>query len=216
MKKLWTAGAFVLAMAVASSALAQDVAVSTATPAGGFKPFVVGGMMSMGMANIIGEANDTQDAKVRFAGGGSAYFDWYLMDMLALEGGLGFVGKGCRSGDGDDKTKLMLTYFEITLGAKLNIHNFRAGLFLVPAFGLSGKFKNDDNSADYKWDDMETRRANLGVKVGFGYAIPVGPIAIVPGLDWSMHLINDQKEGDSARAMNIMINAAVEWGFGSK
>jgi hypothetical protein len=214
MKKLLTAGTLILAMTVGTTAFAQEVAATTApTDAGGFHPFVVGGMISMGMAHSIG---DNGDAKPRFAGGGSAYFDYYLMEMLAVEGGVGFVGKGSRGSAGGVDYKTSLIYMDITLGAKLNIKGFRAGLFVVPTFGLSGKVKSGSHSTSFEWDNSHYRRANLGLKVGLGYAIPVGPIAIVPGLDWSIHLINDYNgPGDSAvRAMNLMFNAAVEFGFG--
>jgi hypothetical protein len=215
MKKLLAAGTLILAMAIGTTALAQEVAVGTTPPdpIGTYKPFVVGGMISMGMAHYIGDNND---GKPRFAGGGSAYFDWYLMEILALEGGVGFVGKGSRFEANGVDTKIRAIYMDIALGAKLNIKNFRAGLFVVPTFGLGGKIKVDSHSSDINWSG--TRRANLGLKVGLGYAIPVGPIAIVPGLDWSIHLINDYDgSGDGAfRAMNLMFNAAVEFGFGSK
>lgn len=213
MKKLLAATTLLFAMALAGSAFAQEVAVSTAPTDGGFKPMVVGGAISMGMAHSI---VDEGDPKPRFAGGGSAYFDFYLMEMLALEGNLGMVGKGCRVEVGDDDVKTKLIYMEIGLGAKLNIKGFRAALLVVPAIGLSGKYKTDNASQDVDWDRDNIRRFNLGLKVGLGYAIPVGPIAIVPGLDWSIHLLNDYDgPGDAkARAMNLMFNVGVEFGFG--
>ena len=57
-------------------------------------------------------------------------------------------------------------------------------------------------------------------RVTIGYAIPVGPIAIVPSLMWSIELINSAKDdlADDADAkihnMNLMGNVGVEFGFG--
>jgi hypothetical protein len=93
-------------------------------------------------------------------------------------------------------------------------------------FALSGKIKSkiDDHEDTHtvSGDDWDyTHRANIGLRVGLGYAIPVGPIAIVPGLSWSMHLINDIKGRPAddanckARAMNLMFNVGVEFGFGA-
>lgn len=235
MKKLLGAGAFVLAMVFTTSASAQEVAVTTApADGGGYNPFVVGGFMSMGMALAVGDMNGDAsgdlDQKPRFAGGGGAYFDFYLMPILALEGGIDFIGKGHRfkvdEGGIDATSWYRYVYMEIPLGAKLNIKGFQASLAVVLNFALSGKVKTktDDNETTdtVSGDDWDyTRRANIGLRVGLGYAIPVGPIAIVPGLSWSMHLLNDIKgepadDGNcKARAMNLMFNVGVEFGFGA-
>ena len=64
------------------------------------------------------------------------------------------------------------------------------------------------------WDDMSIRRVNMGPRIVLGYAIPLGPVSLVPGASWSMHVISEFKEGgDAARAMNIMFNVAGEFGF---
>lgn len=230
MKKLLAAGAFVLATAMASSVMAQEVAVGTPAGGGEFKPMVVGAYMSMGMALAVGDLNGDLpggdvDQKPRFAGGGGAYFDFYLMPILAVEGGIGFVGKGYRTKEDDVKSWMRFVYMEIPLGVKLNIKGFQAGLAVALNFALSGKSKSDidghETTSTWSGDDWDyTRRFNLGPKITLGYAIPIGPVALVPGLSWSMHLLNDVK-GDLAddadakgRAMNIMFNVGAEFGFG--
>jgi len=236
MKKIWTAGAFVLVMAVASTAAAQESAVSTVPPAdtGAFKPFVVGAFMSMGMALVVGDhvaeyqLGDNYDEKPRFAGGGGAYFDWYLMEILALEGGIGFIGKGYRVKDEimneEVKAWERLIAMEIPLGVKLNIKNFQIGVAVALDIALSGKrkTKSDSDNNTHTWGDDDwdnCRRFNLGPRVTLGYAIPIGPIALVPGLSWSMDLINWAKDEAAdadmkARGMNIMFNVGAEFGFG--
>jgi hypothetical protein len=225
MKKLLAAGTLILAMAIGTSAFAQEVAVGTAPPdaAGTYKPFVVGAYMGMGMAHSIG---DNGDAKPRFAGEGGAYFSWYFMEILAAEGGISFVGKGARIDEEvagvEIKARTKITYLEVPLGLKLNIKNFRAGVYVAIEGAIAGKTKvkepdeDSDTWSGHDWDN--TRRFNIAPKITLGYAIPVGPIAIVPGLSWSMHLLNDYDgPGDDAvRAMNLMFTAAVEFGFGSK
>jgi hypothetical protein len=219
-------------MTIGTSAFAQEVAVGTTPPdaAGTYKPFVVGGYMAMGMALTVGDIGGDAgnvDQKPRFAGGGGAYFDYYLMNIFALEGGIGFIGKGFRiKEDDDNKSWSRFIDMEIPLGVKLNIKNFRASFAVVMYFVLSGKTKTvlagHEDSDSYSGDDWDnTRRFNLGPKIALGYGIPVGPVVIVPGLFWSMDLINGFKDeaadaGCKARGMNLMFTAAVEFGFGSK
>jgi hypothetical protein len=84
-----------------------------------------------------------------------------------------------------------------------------------------------------KWDGDDWdhfRRFNFGLKLVLGYAIPIGPVSLVPGFCWSMHLINEYKDipdeeeatqvggsrisyYDQARAINFMFRVAGEFGF---
>lgn len=238
MKKLLGAGAFVLAMAFATSASAQEIQVGTPAGGGGYKPFVVGAYMGMGMAHSIIKHDDIdtedlmegiygidQKPKPRFAGAGGAYFDFYLMEILALEGGIGFVGKGFRLKEDDARYWERMIYMEIPLGAKLNIKGFQVGLAVAIYFALSAKtkYKDDDNEVTADWNDDawdDYKRFNLGPKLTLGYAIPVGPVAIVPGLNWSIELIDNAK-GDMEdaevreRNWNLFFTVGVEFGFGA-
>lgn len=224
MKKLTLVVAVLAVTLFAVNASAQEVSVGTDAP-GSYKKFVVGGYMGLGMATFVG---DVDDAKMRFAGEGEAYFDFYLMPILALEAGLGFVGTGYRlldkDFDPDLKVRYSLINMEIPLGAKLNIHNFQISLMMVMYFILSGKIKSEagSNESEHKlndddWDNV--RRFNIGPKITFGYAIPIGPVSLVPGVSWMMYLINVGKdlpgpmEDDQYRAMNIMFNIGAEFGF---
>jgi len=229
MKRLSMIGLALVAVLISSTASAQDAAVSTAPAPDGGKTMTIGAFINMGMAHMVG---DYDDAKMRFAGGFGAYFDFYITPMLALEAGLGIEGKGMRVEEGDWKSRQKVTYLEIPLGAKLNISNFQASLLFVLDFALAGKTKSEgdveglDVSAEVKWEDAQWdyyRRVNIGPKIVLGYAIPVGPISIVPGISWSLHLVNDYKDlddddfdennDDSIRAMNIMFRVGAEFGL---
>jgi hypothetical protein len=237
MRKLIAACALVLAMAIGSSAFAEEAeaaaAVDTAAASddgGAFQPFVLGAFISMGAALTVGDlGGDTP--KPRFAGSGGAYFDYYLNEMFALEGGLGFIGKGYRlaytDADGFDiKARQTFIDLEIPLGAKLNIKNFQASVAVAIDFVVSGKtrskFKDGNTTTETTsklsgndWNDI--RRFNIGPKVGLGYAIALGPVFLVPGLSWSMDLIDWTKPSDlKARGMNIMVVVGGEWGFGGE
>ena len=226
MRRFSIVGLALVAVLMCSTASAQDAAVSTVPAPDGGKTMAIGAFINMGMAHMVG---DNGDAKMRFAGGFGAYFDFYIIPMLALEAGLGIEGKGSRAEDEDSDFKVRdkITYLEIPLGAKLNISNFQASLLFVLNFALAGKTKSEgdfdglDISGEVKWnDDMwdHYRRVNIGPKIVLGYAIPVGPISIVPGISWSLHLLNEAKDmpddyDDSIRAMNIMFRVGAEFGL---
>jgi len=204
-----------------TGALAQEgVAVGTdPAPAGGYHEMVIGGQISMGMATVLTD-DDDDDSKPRFAGGGFAYFDYYVSEMLAIEAGLGFIGKGARYEEGDLKLWMKPIYMEIPLGVKLNIQNFRVGILFAFDIGIGGKFKGEfaghEEEDDIEWDeDGYPRNFNIAPKITLGYAIPVGPVDIVPGLDWAMNLLDDDDDDDDNwyRNMNLMFNVAVEFGF---
>ncbi len=247
MNRLSMVGLALVAVLMCSNASAQGAAVSTGGGTGGYSPFVVGAYMSMGIALAAGDGVpemwglDEDDEKARFAGGGGAYFDLYFSEMFALQAGIGFVGKGTR-GEGDIsifgqqvdyKIKYKLIYMEIPIAAKLNIHNFQATLGIAFWFALAGKTISEqgDDTTTHKWDGDDdwdrVRRVNLGPRITLGYAIPVGPVSIVPGITWMFHVINDLDEDEinddigpnsnrdfKARAMNIMFNVGAEFGFG--
>jgi hypothetical protein len=197
------------------AAAAQALAAGTEAPTG-YQLNVVGGYFGMGLAALVG---DNGDDEPRFAGGWGLYYDRYLTSMVALEAGLGMIGKGSRGDDRDDDdgyTRWKVLYLEIPLGVKLDIQNFQIGVAFVMNIGLSAKLKNrhDEYKSDDLWDDY--RRFNIGPKIRLGYAIPIGPIYLVPSIDWSMHLINEidlEHSNDKLRSMNLMFNAGVEFGF---
>jgi hypothetical protein len=189
------------------------------------KTMVVGAHGDVGMAHVVG--NDSDDKKVRFAGGGGAYIDFYLNPMLALEVGIGVVGKGysyrgpyvgsvyCGT------TTVRLIYMEIPLGAKLNIKNFQASLLFAPNFALWGKTTSDSNAcppSEHVWGDQQWgryRRFNFGPKIVLGYAIPIGPVSLVPGFYWSMNLLDNNYPASyhGPHATNYMFRVALEFGF---
>ena len=232
MKRLSLVGALLGSLALAATAQAK---VTYQVVGGGEqidelpKTMVVGAHGDLGMAYMVGRYvdRDLADKKVRFNGGGGAYFDFYLNSMLALEGGIDFVGKGYRErghyyvtdwNTYDTKT-VRLIYLEIPLGAKLNIKDFQASLLFTLNFALKGTTTLEEKSftpSKYEWgdDDWDNyRRFNIGPKIVLGYAIPIGPISLVPGFYWSIHLINDSKVYPAQYAMNFMFRVALEFGF---
>ncbi len=228
MKKASIVGLALATCLICSSASAQETAVLTVDVPDDGKTMAIGGYVTMGMAHEVG---DYDDAKFRFAGGGGAYFDFYLTPLLALEAGLGIVGKGTREEgtieemgyEADYETRLKFAYLTIPLGVMLNIKGLQIGAAWEIAFALTGKSKSEsgDTETEHKWDgdDWDNfRRFNMGPRLRVGYAIPVGPISIVPGMYWSLHVLNEYKDmpdefDDSIRAMNIMFLVAVEFGL---
>jgi hypothetical protein len=244
MKTLWASGVMALVMAMSLSASAADDeettttakakakvdTASTETTEDESRPFVLGAYMGMGAALAIGNFNEGYledvffDSKIpRFAGEGGVYFNYYLNDIFALEAGLGFAGKGFILKLDSNKVRQTFIDLEIPIGAKLNINNFQVALAINLAIAVSGKtkskgeFENSTIEETTKWsgsDWNDTRRFNIGPKLNLGYAIPLGPVDLVPGLSWSMDLIDVAKPGDvSMRRMNIMLVVAGEFGF---
>jgi hypothetical protein len=49
-----------------------------------------------------------------------------------------------------------------------------------------------------------------------GWAIPIGPIAIVPGFAFNVHILDEvtvENANNSIRPLNIMFNIGVEFGL---
>jgi hypothetical protein len=207
--------------------------------------FVIGAQLGMGFewgarnpelkddmddaGSIFGLTLGEVTSSAGFSAGGWFLADYYVLDLLALEAGFGFLEKGAHYkseihtvvGTINGDLWLKMAYMEIPLGVKFNIHNFRISSLLLLNIALSGrtKVKNDDNTSEHHfndddWDDWQ--RFNLGLRFGVGYAIPVGPIVIVPGIDWSFHFIDEIKnddvfEDEEVRWMNFFFNVAVEF-----
>ncbi len=202
-----------------------------------FSPLVLGAQLGLGFqwsARNKDMKDLTDEGSVGFSAGGWLYVNYYLTEMLALHGGLGFVGKGSHyKGEEDVEGQAInyhiwhkLTYMEIPLGVKLNIKNIRLTALILLDFALTGKTKykgevsGEGIEHKHKWEDDDWdnhRRFNLGLRLGAGYAIPIGPIVLVPGIDWSTHFINEYKGDDMGDAailyMNFFFNVAVEYGF---
>jgi hypothetical protein len=211
----------------------------------GDKNMVVGGYLSTGLAMTAGDGYEQltgvsrNDRTAKFAVGGDAYFDYYFTPMFGIEAGLGFHNKGIRFSfeDTDEdleliRSRLSFVYMEIPVCFKFDIHHFQGTVGFSLFFALSGKqsskFDNDHKEEDkLNGSDWQYyHRVNFGPKLEFSYAIPVGPVFIVPGISWSIHLINDFNNDElhrdnriaddeelRARANILMANIGVEWGF---
>jgi hypothetical protein len=197
----------------------------------------LGGYVSMGTTTVLGDGYaelnqiNLEDKSLSFAAGGGLYIDYYFNSWFALDAGMGFVGQGLRYRGyvlGEKwRTRVRLVCMEIPISLKFNIdRRFQIAIGIALWVAVSGKETTHAADADVenKWTEdrhwAPYRRANVGPKVSFAYAIPVGPIHIVPGLSWMMHLINDFDNGDIPnngefvmREMNIMLHVGVEWFF---
>ncbi len=205
---------------------------------------VVGGYLSSGFAFVAGEGYEDlwnsiiinrNDRTAKFATGGGAYFDYYFTSMFGIEAGLEFLTKGIRFSDDDIRLKESLVYMGIPVCFKIDYRHFQAAVGLELFVALSGQTTVKDTDLDSvtktKWNDRDrwqyVHRVNFGPKIVLGYAVPVGPIYIVPSMSWSIHLINDLNNDEihrdnplipddeklNMRANNLMFNVGVEWGF---
>jgi hypothetical protein len=203
---------------------ADPAAATPAVPANesGFKPFVVGAFASMGIAHMIhiidGQKNNA--IKPRFAGGGSVYFNFYFIEVLALDIGIGLIGKGGRTADPGYEYRCSVLYMEVPLGLKLNIKGFQAGLALALNFALMGREKEVEDGSTTKttWsgDDWNGyRRFNIAPRILLGYAIPIGRIALVPSITVSGEILDNATDGMLQwYHVNFMFDVGVEFGFG--
>jgi hypothetical protein len=236
MKKLSIIGVLLISLLLSYGAAAEESSGAGASVAAGaaasqFSPLVAGAKVGLGFewAARNKDAKDAMDAadiknSAGFSGGGWLYVNYYLIPMLALQGGLGFVAKGTHfKGNqtvGFDHLWYKFAYMEFPLGAMLNIINIRITALLLIEVALTGKYKTKtggvittDKWGDSDWDNA--RRFNLGLRLGAGYAIPIGPVVLVPGVDWSTQFINvvDTPGDDAMRLMNFFFNVAVEYGL---
>jgi hypothetical protein len=211
--------------AFATAAAAQEAAVEPAAPAAPAPPadeysmHVIGATLSLGMATMLVE--NCSNCSIRFAGGGGAHYNLYLAKMFALHAGVSFTGRGLKASGltnttSNEEQKIKVIYLDVPLGIKLRFSIFQLALGVSLDFALSGKSENPDVDFNDQLWEFWARRFNVGAWIGFGWAIHAGPIDIVPGLAWNMHLLDEVTvEGatNSVRPMNIMFNLGVEFGL---
>jgi hypothetical protein len=228
------------AVAAASGGTAAAVSSSAVESAGGPKTFAVGLTFGLGIATITGDGwteymgIGSGDKKARFSFCGTGYFVYYFTPMIGLQAGLGFIGKGVR-GKGeiagtDFELKEKINYMEIPIALRLNVEYFQAAVGLAMDIALTGETKTDadDHVTTRTWNDDNWKyfhRFNLAPWIFAGAAIPAGPISVVPGISWSIHLINDLNKEEihkdsgieedhlKAHAMNFMFHVGAEFGF---
>lgn len=158
--------------------------------------------------------------------GSGIYFTYFANENTGAELGVGFVSKGILfklDGSNDNEHRLNLLYLEVPFGVKVDYNRFLVGIQVAFYMALKGTRYGDVETpfTDAEWDVH--RRFNFGPKISFGYAIEAGPIFVVPGLTWSMHILSDI-DSDSVsgggtynmRFVNLMFNIGVEWAFGRK
>jgi hypothetical protein len=224
----------VIVFSCASTASAQEeISAGVDVGEGGFLSSLRFGVhVGLGMADTVGDMDRImknavgEEATPRFTMGVGLSAQYFLLPMLALDVGIGFLGKGFLVQPGsDEKYYTKLTYMEIPLGVLLEIEGFQAGLALAINIALAGKevAKDGNTKVENKWagsDWDEYIRFNLAPKFMVGYAIPFdlafGKLFLIPGLDFSVHLI-DEYDGPSDkdysfRSWNMMfrIGAALQ------
>jgi hypothetical protein len=217
--------ATVVAMVVLAGIVAQP---PTANAFG--DRMVIGGYYTNGIAMVAGDGYeewrnfDRDNRTAKFSVGGGGYFDFFFTPYVGIEAGIGFLNKGIRFSHSGNSYKESIVYMEMPFMVKIDFRHFQAAFGFALSIALSGRSitKYDERKEIDRWDGNEwdyVHRANLGPKIALGYAIPVGPIFIVPGMSWTMHLINDLNNDDippdgtdyQARAVNLMFTVAVEW-----
>lgn len=214
--------ALALCLAMTTAAAAQDeevdpVAIDPVDD--GYSMHVVGATMNLGMAAMIVE--NCSNCSVRFAGGGNAHYNLYLARMFAIHAGIEFMGRGLKASGltnttSADEQKIKIIYMDIPIGIKLRFSAFQLALGVSLDFALVGKQENPDADFNDAMWDLWARRFNLGAWMSFGWAIHAGPIDIVPGFSWNMHIL-DEDTGNSAfgsvRPFNLMFDLGVEFGI---
>lgn len=214
--------ALALCLAMTTAAAAQEAPAEPADPvpeADGRSTHVIGASASLGMASMIVE--NCSNCSIRFAGGGGAHYNFYLTDIFGLHAGVGLMGRGLKASGIANQTdqeeqKIKILYLDVPLGIKLRFSSFQLALGVSLDFALSGKSVDPDY--DFRDRDWEfwARRFNLGAWIGLGWAIPVGPIAIVLGFGFNMHILDEvtaENANNSVRPLNIMANIGVEFGL---
>jgi len=219
--------ALTLCLAMTTAAAAQEAAAEPAAApapapapaADGYSTHVIGATVSLGMATMLVE--NCSNCSIRFAGGGGAHYNLYLAKVFALHAGVGFMGRGLKASGltnttSNEEQKIKVIYLDVPLGIKLRFGIFQLALGASLDFALSGKSKNPDVDFNDQLWKFWARRFNIGAWIGFGWAIHAGPIDIVPGFTWNMHLLDEvtlEGANNSVRPMNIMIDLGVEFGL---
>ncbi len=171
--------------------------------------------------NRVHFQENCSNCSIRFAGGGGAHYNLYLADVFGLHAGIAFTGRGLKASGlanqtNQDEQKIKVLYLDVPLGIKLRFSSFQLALGVSLDFALTGKSENPDHDfTDQEWE-FWARRFNLGAWIGFGWAIHAGPIDIVPGFSWDMHMLDEvtaENANNSVRPMNIMIDLGVEFGL---
>jgi hypothetical protein len=190
-----------------------------------YRPVTLGARADMGMAHAF-YGRDSTEIRPRFAGGGGAYVDFRPAPAFAIDLGVDLIGKGYMPDDGAYRVRLL--FLEIPLGVKLFSERFAVGLALGADVGLYNQKKP---VGDGPHDDVYVRtnewgeysRFNLSPRATIGYAIPAGRLAIVPGLAWSIELLDEARGGLagggyhdwSLHEMNLMATIGLELGAGA-
>jgi hypothetical protein len=227
MKRITGVVTMLLVLSVALPAVALETGHATENK-------VVGGYLSLGIGMAAGDGIEgldpliaRNDRTAKFVSGGLAYFDYYFTAMIGIEGGLGFQTKGLRYRlDNDWVRRFRVLYMEFPISFKLDFRHFQFTVGFALSVALAGLTSTDDNGDAVleRWNNNEWdifHRVNFGPRLTFSYAIPVGPVFIVPGISWMIHFINDLNNDEinnpneefRSRFMNLMFNAGVEWGF---
>jgi hypothetical protein len=157
-------------------------------------------------------------AKVGFQIGGTAEFE--ITEMFSFETGLFLSTMGYKYDGlmGDYTTNLLYLNVPLTGKARYELDNINLyGLFgPYIGLGLSGKYKNDDDSEDVKWGsgDSDTfKRFDFGWIIGAGVEYK----AFLAGLSYNLGLANIAAQTDGGnKAKNRVFAITFGYRFGQK
>ena len=186
-------------------------------PAADFKANRIGALLGGGLGLHAG--NYLESTKPRFTMGFTLTFDHFLSETFAFSTGLGLVGKGTRYTEMPDNTeqKDKILYMEIPIGFKLMISDVVIGAGFSLDLALVGNTVDKDADKTSKWGDSKWNnygRANFSGKIFAGYQLEVGPLYLIPGVDWSIQMLNNVKKGNlKSRNMNVLFCVAVQYGL---
>lgn len=162
--------------------------------------------------------SDDYKTKVGFQIGGTAEFEF--TEMFSFETGLFLSTMGYKYDGlmGDYTTNLLYLNIPLTGKARYELDNISLyGLFgPYIGLGLSGKYKNDDDSEDVKWgsgDDDDLKRFDFGWIIGAGIEYQ----AFSAGLSYNLGLANIAATTDGGyKVKNRVFAITVGYRFGQK
>lgn len=147
---------------------------------------------------------------------GSLFAEIGISDAFAIQPEVSFLQKGYKNtieDDGKYERKLLMNYLEVPVLAKWRIgsETIKAQLLLGPTVGyaLDGTIKANGEKTDIDFDDV--KRLDIGVLVGAGFDIPLGPGSVfVDGrYGWGITNLNDAANADDYHWHNRTISVGV-------
>ncbi len=149
------------------------------------------------------------DRTASIAFGGWFDFHYYLRPNVALVTGLGLLNRGSKKQSATDNVQVqyLVLYMELPLGVKWTIWRMQLGAALALDIGVIGRTREvavAGAPSKTTWRDEWAmhRRINLAAKLFGGYIFELKEVLVVPGLELSMHTLNDLTVTADGRALS--------------